>query len=161
MNDNNLNTLIGNIRIQRISNMTTRTVKKTMTNNTTSLYNPIYNRHYIPNGPSIYIQQPSMRHHRYITEAVYEAEKSSVYHKHGCVIVCNGRVLARGYNHLRCTSSDGLIKNCCTCHAEIAALRNLGNTYCKARGDHRYWVQRGKVSTARKKSNYLHSSCGG
>lgn len=102
------------------------------------------------------------KHEKFISEAAHEANKSQIYHQHGCVIVCNGRIVAKGHNHSRCTSSDGLIKDTCTCHAEIAALRSLGNTYCKGRrGDHRYWVQRGKVSKARKKSYDLHSSsCG-
>ena len=107
------------------------------------------------------LPRPPTRHERFMAEAAYEANKSPIYHRHGCVIVCNGRIVAKGHNHLRCTSSDGLIKDTCTCHAEIAALRSWGNTYCKGRGDHRYWVQRGKVSKARKKGNYLHSSgCG-
>lgn len=118
---------------------------------------------YIPNGPArqLNIEKPSKRHERYMAEAVNQATMSNVAHRHGCVIVCSGRIVGRGYNHNRSTSNDGLIKDCCTCHAEIAALRSMGTTYCKCRGDHRYWVQRGKVSTARKKGNHIYSEGGG
>lgn len=105
-------------------------------------------------------QSLSLRHHRYMAEAVQEADSSPCNHKHGAVIVCSGRIIGRGYNHMRCTSSDGLIHNCCTCHAEIAAIRSMGK-YCLTRGDYRYWVQRRKVSKDREKGYYLYSSCGG
>ena len=98
----------------------------------------------------------SLRHYRYMAEAINEAIKSPIHHKHGCVIVSNGKIVGRGYNHLRSTSSDGLIHNCCSCHAEIAALRSLANTCRLNTCDHRYWVLRRKVSKARKKGYYIH-----
>ena len=102
------------------------------------------------------VRNISLRHYRYMAEAVIEAHKSPIHHKHGCVIVCNGKIMGRGYNHLRSTSSDGLIHNCCSCHAEIAALRSLANTCRLNTCDHRYWVLRRKVSTARKKGYRVH-----
>ncbi|MGA0093876.1 MAG: hypothetical protein ACO3J2_06235, partial [Chthoniobacterales bacterium] len=43
--------------------------------------------------------------------------------KHGCVVVKNGKIVGRGYNSSRSTSSDNFISNSPSCHAEIAALR--------------------------------------
>ena len=45
--------------------------------------------------------------------------------RHGCIAVMNGKVISRGHNHYRNYSRDGLINNTCTCHAEMAAIRNL------------------------------------
>lgn len=66
---------------------------------------------------------------RYITHAAYEAEKSPVLMRHGAVAVANGKIVGRGHNHYRSTSRDNFIKNTCTCHAEIACLRNMFYTY--------------------------------
>ena len=55
--------------------------------------------------------------------AVREAEKSILPMKHGCIAVSSGKILARGHNHYRTFSKDGLIQNCCSCHAEIDVLR--------------------------------------
>ncbi len=62
----------------------------------------------------------------FIAMAALEAAKSEVLMKHGCVAVVNGKILARGHNDIkRTTSKDNFIKNTCSCHAEIACLRNL------------------------------------
>ena len=71
----------------------------------------------------------SMTDLRYITHAAYEAEKSPVLMRHGAVAVVNGKIVGRGHNHYRSTSRDNFIKNTCTCHAEIACLRNMFYTY--------------------------------
>ena len=64
--------------------------------------------------------------HKFITEALNEAYKSTVMMKHGCVAVINGKIRARGHNSTdRTMSKDNFIKNTCSCHAEIACLRNL------------------------------------
>jgi tRNA(Arg) A34 adenosine deaminase TadA len=61
---------------------------------------------------------------RYIDFAVEEAEKSIVPYRHGCIAVSSGKIIARGHNHNRTTSRDGLISNrVCSCHAEIDVLR--------------------------------------
>lgn len=65
----------------------------------------------------------SNRDIKFIQYASQEATKSPCLMKHGCVIVANGRVVGRGYNHYRNTSKDGFIHDCFTCHAEISALR--------------------------------------
>ena len=67
--------------------------------------------------------------YKFISAASQEAQKSSVLMRHGAVAVANGKILGRGHNHYRTTSKDGFIKNTCTCHAEIACLRNMFYTY--------------------------------
>ena len=72
----------------------------------------------------------------FVNIASNEAEKSSLLMKHGCVVVKNGKIVGRGYNNSRSTSSDNFISNSCSCHAEMAALRqfyhrSLTNTYGK------------------------------
>ena len=61
----------------------------------------------------------------FINAAIKEAEKSSIIQKHGCVIVTSGKIISRGYNNHRNQSKDGFLKNSCTCHAEISAIRNF------------------------------------
>ena len=73
---------------------------------------------------------------KFLMCATCEAEKSPVLMRHGAVAVANGKVLGKGYNHYRSTSMDGFIVNTCTCHAEMACLRNMfynnrTNTYGK------------------------------
>ena len=73
---------------------------------------------------------------RFISQAAAEANKSPVLMRHGAVAVAHGKVFGRGYNHYRSTSKDLFINNTCTCHAEIASLRNMfyccsSNTYGK------------------------------
>ena len=67
----------------------------------------------------------SNRDQRFIEIAANEARRSSCLMRHGCVAVLNGRIVGRGYNNYRCHSNDGFIKNTMTCHAEIAALRQV------------------------------------
>ncbi len=72
----------------------------------------------------------------FISSASEEAEKSSLLMKHGCVVVRNGKIVGKGYNSSRSTSSDNFIRNSCSCHAEMAALRqyyhrSLTNAYGK------------------------------
>lgn len=62
---------------------------------------------------------------RYIMYAANEAEKSEVLMRHGSVAVRNGKIMGRGHNHYRSYSKDAFINNSCTCHAEIACLRNM------------------------------------
>tara|TARA_B100001093_G_C26780441_1_gene994353 strand:- start:1147 stop:1425 length:279 start_codon:yes stop_codon:yes gene_type:complete len=62
---------------------------------------------------------------KYINMAANEARKSKVLMRHGSVAVSGGKVLGRGYNNYRTTSKDNFIQNTCTCHAEIACLRNM------------------------------------
>jgi len=61
----------------------------------------------------------------YLSCAAQEAQKSKLLSQHGCVAVANGKILGRGHNSSRTQSQDGFICNTCSCHAEIAALREL------------------------------------
>ena len=72
----------------------------------------------------------------FINQAAHEALKSPVLMRHGAVAVMSGKIMGRGHNHYRTTSKDDFISNTCTCHAEIASLRNMfhscgTNTYGK------------------------------
>jgi len=66
---------------------------------------------------------------KFINYAAIEATKSPVLMRHGAVAVTSGKIMARGHNHYRCTSRDNFINNTCTCHAEIACLRNMFHSY--------------------------------
>lgn len=66
---------------------------------------------------------------RYIIHAALESSKSDLVSRHGSVIVANGKILGRGHNSSRTQSRDGFIKNTCSCHAEIAAIRNVFQNY--------------------------------
>ena len=73
---------------------------------------------------------------KFITHAANQADKSPVLMRHGAVAVANGKIMGRGFNHYRSYSKDSFITNSCTCHAEIASLRNMyhacgTNTYGK------------------------------
>ena len=65
---------------------------------------------------------------QFILAAAHEAHKSPVLMQHGCVAVINGTIMARGHNNYRTYSKDNFINNTCTCHAEIATLRELYKT---------------------------------
>ena len=72
----------------------------------------------------------------FINSALNEALKSPVLMRHGAVAVVSGKIMGRGHNHYRTHSKDCFITNTCTCHAEIASLRNMfhscgTNTYGK------------------------------
>lgn len=70
---------------------------------------------------------------KFLNAAKMESKRSPVAMQHGCVAVVNGKIMARGHNHYRTYSKDGFIGNSCTCHAEMAALRNM-NKLCMAKG---------------------------
>ena len=69
--------------------------------------------------------------HSFINYAFNEALKSPVLMRHGAVAVVNRKIMGRGYNHYRSYSRDNFIVNSCTCHAEIASLRNMFHTCSK------------------------------
>jgi tRNA(Arg) A34 adenosine deaminase TadA len=68
------------------------------------------------------------RHHKHLSSAMQEAYKSDIFRRHGCVITKGGKVIGRGYNEKRTQSRDNLIKGGCTCHAEVAAVRDCMRT---------------------------------
>ena len=65
---------------------------------------------------------------RFVNAAIQEAMKSPVLMRHGAVAVASGKIMGRGFNHYRTNSKDNFISNTCTCHAEIASLRNMFHT---------------------------------
>tara|TARA_B100001094_G_C18004673_1_gene706995 strand:+ start:489 stop:728 length:240 start_codon:yes stop_codon:yes gene_type:complete len=73
----------------------------------------------------------SVRQQGFIQQAANVAMRSNMLHKHGCVAVASGKIVGRGYNIYRSMSSDGFISNCCSCHAEISAIRNCSKQYNK------------------------------
>lgn len=95
------------------------------------------------------------RHGRCIKVAIDEARKSNILHKHGCVLVSGGKIISKGHNTNRTASKDGLIRNCCSCHAEIAAIRNFAKSE-GLRGHYKQWVQPGKCKENYAKSNNLY-----
>lgn len=53
--------------------------------------------------------------------AANQAEKSTMQHRHGCVIVYNNKeIVAKGHNHMRCT-----MENVFSVHAEVEAVNKL------------------------------------
>lgn len=70
----------------------------------------------------------SVKEQIFIAHAAKQAEMSPMLMRHGAVAVLNGKIVGRGYNHYRTTSSDKFINNMCACHAEIASLRNMYHT---------------------------------
>ena len=70
----------------------------------------------------------SVTESRFVNAAIQEAMKSPVLMRHGAVAVASGKIMGRGFNHYRTNSKDNFISNTCTCHAEIASLRNMFHT---------------------------------
>ena len=66
----------------------------------------------------------------YMALAAIEARKSDLQSRHGCLAVVSGRIMGRGHNSSRTHSCDGFIQNTCSCHAEMAALRDLWHSSC-------------------------------
>jgi deoxycytidylate deaminase len=63
------------------------------------------------------------RDERFISLAGECALKSTIFSRHGCILVVHGKPVSYGYNQLRNYSSDGIIQGF-SCHAEMDALRN-------------------------------------
>ena len=93
------------------------------------------------------VETISSKDMHFLTLARNEADFSTCLQRHGCVAVLNGTVVGQGYNHYRCSSSDGFIKNTCTCHAEIAAIREV---YKKFNINNDYRVNQIKVAKHKK-----------
>tara|TARA_Y100000389_G_scaffold204170_1_gene255347 strand:- start:4449 stop:4721 length:273 start_codon:yes stop_codon:yes gene_type:complete len=67
------------------------------------------------------------KHQRLASLAFDESQKSEMLFKHGCVIARGRKIIASGHNNYRTHSSDRFIANTCSCHAEVAALRDMYN----------------------------------
>ncbi len=66
----------------------------------------------------------------YMALAAIESRKSDLQSRHGCLAVVSGKIMGRGHNSSRTHSCDGFIQNTCSCHAEMAALRDLWHSSC-------------------------------
>ena len=62
-------------------------------------------------------------------KCIFEAEKSNLLFKHGCVATYGGKIIASGCNTHKNYSNDCFINNQCSCHAEINVLRKIYNAY--------------------------------
>ena len=72
----------------------------------------------------------SVSDQNYICHAAHESTKSTLQQRHGAIAVTNGKIMGRGHNSDRTQSKDKFIQNTCSCHAEIAALRDLWHSCC-------------------------------
>jgi len=61
---------------------------------------------------------------KFIDLAFDVASKSTMKMQHGSVVVKGNKMIASGYNSERTSFSDGFTGKTCSCHAEMAALRN-------------------------------------
>ncbi len=94
--------------------------------------------------------------HYYLVKAAEESYNSNMGSKHGCVAVINGKIIGRGHNSNRTQSVDGFIRNTCSCHAEIAAVRNIwhqNNCGSKYKGNPWVLPRQGYESNFQKSSN--------
>ena len=67
----------------------------------------------------------SKQDYKFLEAAALESYKSPCQMKHGCVAVVSVKIVARGHNHYRSYSKDGIIRNCCTCHAERSVIQKI------------------------------------
>tara|TARA_B100001057_G_C22580716_1_gene844977 strand:- start:540 stop:809 length:270 start_codon:yes stop_codon:yes gene_type:complete len=87
----------------------------------------------------------TVKEQSFLNEAFNEALLSPCQMRHGCVVVSNGKVLGRGHNSYRTTSADKMIFGC-SCHAEMAALRDCTRHYSTNKKQH--YVHQLKVAKA-------------
>ena len=74
----------------------------------------------------------SVKQQKIFSTSLYEAENSKMLLKHGCVATRGGKIIARGCNKTMLRdSTDGFIKEQCSCHAEIDVIRKICRTNYK------------------------------
>jgi tRNA(Arg) A34 adenosine deaminase TadA len=75
----------------------------------------------------------SRKKEKFIANASFEALKSPMLFKHGCVAVYGGKQIATGYNYYRTYSKDKSIlkEYTCSMHAEIDCIRKIKNSRFK------------------------------
>jgi deoxycytidylate deaminase len=86
---------------------------------------------------------------KYVHQAMLIAENSPCYNQHGCVIVKNGKIISKGYNHHN-ISKNSLSSN--TTHAEIDALTNILN---KKASNQKFKKKRDKNKNSKKVTIYV------
>lgn len=82
----------------------------------------------------------------FIQVAQDEALKSPCLMQHGAVAVAGGKIIGRGYNHYRNQTSDGVVTNSCTCHAEMDAVRDVLRTVDRSHMHYRHSIKVAKDS---------------
>jgi deoxycytidylate deaminase len=88
---------------------------------------------------------------KFINMAYDISTNSTMLMKHGCVVTCNNKYISSGYNSKRNQFNDNIIPDCCSCHAEMDALRKaikVKNSYKRNRN---ISYQSSKSSSKRKK----------
>lgn len=83
-----------------------------------------YQHYKSPLNNMTYSMECSNSDERFAQFAFIEAERSNLPMKHGCIAVSGGKIIAKGHNHYRTYSKDGLIEGC-SCHAEIDVMRKV------------------------------------
>lgn len=63
--------------------------------------------------------------YKFIDEALEVAKSSTMLMKHGCVVVENNKIIARGWNNYRNRFHNNFIGDSCSCHAEMHALHQV------------------------------------
>lgn len=73
----------------------------------------------------------SKRDHSYMLVAQVEALNSPCRTQHGAIAVSSGKIIGRGYNDYknRTKTPDGQDEIGCTCHAEMAAIKDVLKTF--------------------------------
>lgn len=77
----------------------------------------------------------SNKDYAYINNALDASTKSNMLMRHGCVVVENNKIVGIGYNSYRTRFGDRFVKDSCSCHAEMHALREA--IKIKSRGNGR------------------------
>ena len=67
----------------------------------------------------------------HVRRAIDECKSSTMLMKHGCVVANGSKMLSCGHNHYRTRFGDGFMKQSCSCHAEMDALRKASK--CQTR----------------------------
>ena len=67
----------------------------------------------------------SKKDYKFVAAAMEECKNSTMMMKHGCVVADGSKMLATGHNHYRTRFSDKFIRESCSCHAEMDALRKV------------------------------------
>lgn len=78
---------------------------------------------------------------QFIQAALDEAQQSPCNMKHGAIAVASGKIIGRGYNHYRSQSRDGIIQHSCTCHAEMAAIRQVLHSIDHTHGHYQHSIK--------------------
>ena len=68
----------------------------------------------------------SIKKEKLYSESLYQARKSDLLFKHGCIATYGGKIIAKGHNTYKSYSgNDDFIDNQCSCHAEMGVMRRI------------------------------------